>query len=90
MLWALVLLLWASGTAAQLAEAGTPEELAATIRSGTPHVVVTRHMDLSALPAQQAAAGQRLLFSVPAAVKSVTVCPDSCGKSTPCPAHFRR
>ena len=74
-LWALPLLLCAKGAVgkARLAFCSTPKTLAAAITDGTPHVVLTAHMDLTSLPLQRTASGHHVIFEVPAAVKSITV-----------------
>lgn len=67
--------LLAAGAGAQLALCSTPDALSAAIASGTPHIVLSEHMDLTVLPPQRAADGSHKIFRVPATVESITARP---------------
>ena len=71
---AIALLLCASLTAAQVAVVRTPDDLQVAISRRVPHIVVADHLDLTMLAPQSGRKGELVLFVVPKAVRSITVC----------------
>ena len=68
------LLLCASLTAAQVAVVRTPDDLQVAVSRRVPHIVVANHLDLTTLAPQSGRKGELVLFVVPKAVRSITVC----------------
>jgi hypothetical protein len=59
-------------TAPKVAFVRNAKDFQAAMASGTEHIIIKEHMDLSSLPAKKTAHG-RVAFVVPSALKSITV-----------------